>query len=418
MSKNKKIFPIVSLFILFLLTIGTTFAWFFINKELEIDYVSEIVCEAGTSLEISMLNGIDEQSQEEIWTPYGSSIRCEGVIPKIEDVSGNGESLYAPTSLINDPETGELMPEGLVPASKMNSEGYGHYVEIEVKLRTTSTMNVFISGSSSIEPIEYQDTNRNVYGKFSRDYISGAARVAILEKDDQGNEDLKMLWAPNPQVQLTKTIDYRGKLVYDLKPASDVYETYSYYKYNETTKKIEKYFVTSDEYANKEFTLGSTGTDETFIDNSPLITSLTPSLDEVVEKRLVIRMWYEGTDREADQALSGGQVKMNLKFIGMQEKEATPNDRISMVDGIKVTRTITNNIAKYEVNNVDDNVYFSINGYRWHKVNSDKLTALGEAIYNQSGNKKIYFKYVEDAIYYEYRTYIMFNSSGGVVDEE
>ena len=63
MKKNKlTLYLLTSVIVLILIGTTTTFAWFFINKQVEVDYGSEITCQAGTSLEVSMLEKIDPET--------------------------------------------------------------------------------------------------------------------------------------------------------------------------------------------------------------------------------------------------------------------------------------------------------------------------------------------------------------------
>ena len=381
-------------YLLILLIVSTSFAWFFINKELEVDYENEIICEAGTSLEISMLKNVDSETLNEEWTDYSGYVKYTGVSAKIEDISGNGKELYRPTAIETDPDTGELYPTGLTTAGKIDNNGYGDFIELNLKFRSTSNMNVYLSGDSIINPITTSDTDRNIFGKFSKDFIAGAIRVAILEVDDNGNEELKMIWAPNPNIQLIRKTDG----TYDLKENGTI-ETYYYYKKNELSGEIEKYKVESDDFANKLFVLGSTNTTDSMVNKSPLLTTLTPSLDEVIEKRIVVRVWYEGTDREANQALSGGQVKMNLKFIGMLEKESQSEDVIETMNSIAFAyndKTVT------DIENISNKVYYSTNGYSWYACTESAVNTLINTINNRTEKLNVYFKYLETEVSYEY----------------
>ncbi len=394
-NKSKKMIILTSFIYLVLFTgLIATFSWFFINKEIEIDYGSEIVCEAGTSLEISMLQKRDEETLEETWTDYSGYIKYKGVVPKIADITGDGTKLYRPTSLVNNQETGELEPEGLTDAIKINEEGFGDYLELEVKFRTTSTMNVYFSGESSVLPLNSHDTNPNAFGDFSKDYIAGAIRIAFLEKEEDGSEELKLIWAPNPNVELVKN-KQSGK--YSLRTNGPT-ETYYYYKYDEDLKEVVKFAVTDEEYANKKFVIGSTKTTESMVNNSPILTTLSPELNEMVEQTMIIRIWFEGTDREADQALSGGQVSMNLKFIGMSEKEDVVVENKQLLDSIKIVKN--NNLYSFE--NITTDVYYSLNGYSWTKYDPELMTDINKYIKTQLKDVDIYFKYPETTINYEY----------------
>lgn len=411
MQKRKMVYAYALTTLLLFLVASATFAWFFINKEVEVDYKSEIICEAGTSLEISMLESRNEASGEELWSQYSGYVKYEATSAKIEDISGNGKELYSPTSIITNPNTGKLEPEGMVEAVKTDKDGYGQYLEVEIKLRSTSAMNVYLSGNSSVIPTNTSDTDRNAFGDFSRHYISGAVRVAILEVDEKGNEELKMIWAPNPNIELQydkKTGKYKLE-------KNGVIEEYSYYKKNPTTDKIEKYYVTADEYVEKSFVLGTTSTTESMVNNSPILTTLSPSLgDDLIEQKLIIRVWFEGTDREADQALGGGQVIMNLKFIGMSEKLAPTDEMMQKVDNISIEKQ---DDGSYIYRNLTEDIMFSVNGYEWIQYSSTNLTVIKNYIKDLKSDGKVYFKVPETETHYEYINHIVITYEEETSDE-
>lgn len=399
---------LICTYLLILLCTSVTFAWFFINKEIEVDYGSEITCEAGTSLEISMLEGIDNVTQEEIWSDYTGYIRRKGVTAKIQDITGDGKTLYRPGALETNPDTGELYPSRFEQAVTIDELGYGDFIELNLKLRSTSSMNVYLSGESFVEPVSTKDTDPNIFGSFSKDYIAGAVRVAILEVDENGKEELKMIWAPMPQIELIKT-----KNKYTLSHDGSI-ETYYYYKYNDETKTVEKYKVKREEFESKLFVLGSTNSDKTMAGKSPVLTHIESNLEEVIEKRLVVRLWYEGTDREADQALGGGHVNLNLKFNGLQEKESITKENQDLMNSLsfKTTSSSVNGINNIE--NIDTTIYYSVNDcYKWYPCTKEGIEALCGEINGRKKDLNVYLKYPESPTSYDYIVSYTFEYSGG-----
>ena len=94
MKRKKMGFIILtSIYLLILLIISTSFAWFFINKEVEVDYGTEITCEAGSSLEISMLEDVSDNG-EESWSEFSGYVKYNGPSAKIEDITGDGKTLF------------------------------------------------------------------------------------------------------------------------------------------------------------------------------------------------------------------------------------------------------------------------------------------------------------------------------------
>ena len=142
-NKKKTFIVFATMYLLILAILTTSFAWFFINKEITVEYGSEITCEAGSSLQVSLYEGINEETGNEIWSEYSGHIKFKGPSAKMEDITGNGKTLYRPTSLMTNPDTNELIPEGLSEANKISDSGYGDFIELHIKLRTASVMNVY-----------------------------------------------------------------------------------------------------------------------------------------------------------------------------------------------------------------------------------------------------------------------------------
>ena len=378
MKKSKyKLVALISLIGVALLSITTTFAWFYMNSDVEVDYGSDIVCETGTSLEISMFLGTDKNG-EEIWSDYGSKVTKSDISAKLLDITGDGINLYSPVKLDGD-ANGNVIPTDFKKAEPIDEvSGYGDFIELRVKFRSASPMNVYFGGESSILPISTDINNAdNVFGRFSKDYIAGAMRVAVIEKDE-----LKMIWAPNPKYQLYKT----GNNQYKFTENGEV-EEYNYYTYNEEDDCYDLHKVSSEEIANNKFVVGSTETNDAMINKSPILTTLLPTDDaKLAEAEVTIRIWFEGCDREADQALSGGHTKMNLVFSGISEKQDCTAANKALVDSINYELVETKTTEKdsqgndveiinysYKFNNVTENMYFSTNGYTWTKYDGSNL---------------------------------------------
>lgn len=365
--KNTRIKMLISVLLTFLLIVSASFAWFFANNDVTVDYGSTVQCLAGDSLEISVDKG-------ETWH---STVSFSSVSPKIVDITGDGVNLYRPMVIT---ENGD--PQSFVKASQIDENGEGDYLEIELMLRSASTMNVYFSGESSITPKSTSTQQHNIYGTFSKDFIAGAVRVAVVEKDASGNEQLKMIWAPNAKYELSKT---NGKYTFNANGTAE--QNYYYYKSaDNTTENLSKYTVSADQYASKQFVVDSTGGNINTSGNSPILTVLDTKINEsdpVYTKTIYIRVWFEGTDREADQALSGGWANMVFKFNGMQKQTA---------EAEKLTKL--NDIASFNGSFVglEEGMVYSRNGRDWLEYTSASTFVAGATYY---------FKYPETETHFE-----------------
>ena len=162
--------------ILLVASIGGTFAWFYINDEVTVSYGNSIFCEAGDSLEIALVeNGV-------VGNWAGSIDYSAGEFTTI-DITGNGLNLYRPKAIDEYQQ-----PVGFEDAiSSLQNDSNCDYIELEVAFRSVTKLNVYLSHESVIAPANPEDDS-NIYGNFSRDYIAGAMRVAVIDEEILGKK--------------------------------------------------------------------------------------------------------------------------------------------------------------------------------------------------------------------------------------
>lgn len=403
-NKNVKLVALLSMISVVLLASTATFAWFYMNSDVEVDYGSEIVCETGSSLEIAVLE--DFKNGQEVWSEYSTSLTIEKPSAKLQDVTGDGVNLYTPSGL--ETINGVLTPVKFATSQPMDEKGFGDFIEINLKVRSTSPMNVYFADESFILPFDLEKELTNVYGDFSQDYIAGAMRLAVIEHIDENTQDLKMIWAPNANYQLTPKSD--GK--YSFKENGAV-EEYKYYEcVDKETETYQLHNVDIDEMANNKFVVNSTKTTDVMVNNSPLLAKLIPDDDGFGVARLTVKVWFEGTDREANEALSGGSCKMKFVFSGMEAKQEAIKSVKDSIDAITYTTSSSTveDTTTYSTtwNNVPNGTYFTINGYEWIKYDSslNNLPNLYSLVMESKESKRIYFKSEETLDNYSYMNYI------------
>lgn len=356
-TKKRIIFGSVCM-ILLLSLVGGTLAWFYVNEEVTVGYGNSIFCEAGDSLEISLVeNGAPIR--------WSSSIDYSAGEFTVVDITGDGTHLFRPTEIDENQQ-----PVGFTKAvSSLEDSKQYDYVEMEVAFRAVSKMNVYLSEDSFINPVSTSGGSQNIYGNFSRDYIAGAMRVAIV--DESG---LRMLWAPNSKYQLSQNDKGTG---YSFNANGTPETEYSYYV--ESGEEEEPYVlqaISSDMYATNTFVVDSTDADKEQAGKSPVIVSLNPQTEGATDTATVkIRIWFEGTDREAHQALAGGNVNIKLKFVGIQ-KEVNA-EKQAKIDGIE------------SVNQITSDMVYTINGRQWWKLGQNGAPKLNE----QESGTAVYVKF-------------------------
>lgn len=371
MNRKRIIFSSICVILLIAL-VGGTFAWFYVNEEVTVDYGSSIFCEAGDSLEISLVeNGTASRWSSTIDYSTGEFTTV--------DISGDGQNLYRPTEIDENRQ-----PVNLVPATSSLEDSFSYdFIELEVAFRSVSKMNVYLSEESFIEPVDPDNSTSNIYGSFSRDYIAGAMRVAIV--DESG---LKMIWAPNSKYQLIQngngSYSFKSGANGDSTPESDYY----FYGEDENGELVQQ-MVSAEAYASKKFVVDSTGAKKDYTGNSAALVSLVPEAEGThAQKNVRIRIWFEGTDREAHQALAGGNVNVKLKFIGVsKETDETKQTAIN---------NITFNQDSSAFSGLAEGMVFSTDGRKWTEYNpaAPNLPVL------ESGSS-IYIKYPETETHYE-----------------
>lgn len=371
MNKKRIIFSSICVILLVAL-VGGTLAWFYMNEEVTISYGNSIFCEAGDSLEISLV----ESGSTSRWT---SAIDYRSGEFTTVDITGNGKNLYRPAEIDENQQ-----PFGFNEAvSSLSDSKYYDYIELEVAFRSLSKMNVYLSDESFISPADPENATGNIYGNFSRDYIAGAMRVAILEGDE-----VKMLWAPNSGYQLIKYPNGSYSFNSGENGFSEPESSYSYFAENADGELVET-VVSSEEYASKRFVVDGTGANKHDSGNSAVLLTLDPASEGAYDQKNVrIRIWFEGTDREAHQALAGGNVNVKLKFVGIYKD--TDADKQTKID------SITFNEGNSTFGGVSEGMVFSIDGRNWTTVN-----AAASNLPRLQDGQSIYFKYPETESTYE-----------------
>lgn len=308
---------------LLLLAVGTGFAWFVNNREVRIGSGGE----AGVRIRVD--GDLEISADGEHW---GTEINAgpEGVKYFI-DVSGNGEVLYYPQSL--DAEDQPVLRDGSV---KDITGGDGFYRELRLYFRTGVPMDLYLTDGSFVKGFEEYIAGsssyerESIFGLFSCDGIAGAARVAFLEAEGTGENEtlvLKNVWIPNDRIELR-----RNGTVPSVIPQGASEMAAAGYRY--VTREDDGLTYAAygpEDYAAGRVTVtpgwfnqGGTGilADKTAgrINHAVPLLSFRPAGREET-RTLVVRIWFEGTDREADSVFNGGLIQYLLDFTGFTRDE-------------------------------------------------------------------------------------------------
>ena len=382
-KRRLKLFLVLYLVIVLVAAVGTL-GWFVFNRDVNVK--NGVSVTTGTYLRVS-LDG-ENYGEQVTFTPVN--------IANLKDVSSkDGQNFYWPRILSDEADTPPADVD-FVKIDDTNCEGY--YIVFDLHLRATEEMDVYLGASSSVDPVEPTDSaheqydRQSLYGMISADEIAGAARIAILElTEEEGpeTETLRQVWIPNPEYELY----YENGEAKFHRNSSNV-EAPAYYgpvggeEDAEPTIKEQLY---GDEDFLKYLSVGTKGlatpATATAENSTPAMANGAPVLchfnDQNEEKHLRVRIWFEGTDREADKALNGGLVDYSLQLVGIH-KEACPTQREEMLGKVKGAWDETS--KKYKLfYDVDGNDSFTAGKDKWVNDNTGEGNPYGDLIYSTDG---------------------------------
>ena len=185
---------------------------------------------------------------------------------------------------------------------------YAYYFDFYLKSQITS--NLYLSPTSVVSPLSVDEVS-SVYGSFSKDYIAGAIRVAILKLNSSTNKyEPCFIWIPNTNIELS--LDQDG---YHLNRNGNVEESFTFLRKGSIN---EDYIVSSS---------GSTTLNNVNIAWGDLKTNELPiTIISQGESLFRIVTWVDGYDRETKIPLAGGKIKMSFDFSLEKENEANTNE--------------------------------------------------------------------------------------------
>jgi len=393
-KSNKPVVMWLTSFILLLcLVVTSTVAWFSMNSVVQITSPSDanlaVQVNSG-DLEVAVAY---QQTSSAVYgrmsdySAYGQKIDLQVDTPQFIDVSGNGEHLYFPRAL-NDKD----QPIDALTNWDEVTDAMGYCLTLKTKFRTSQKMTVFLDKDSFVSGIENitggSYTRSSALGNFSCDGICAAVRVAFLEVIPSSAQNpkeqliLKTVWVPNDTYRLSYSADGLSA-TYTTTGARE--ESYQYWYSDEGIIKKESFdfldikdgLLTVGDYglAENQFSLGNTAT--------PLLEF--EANGEMQEKEMIIRIWFEGTDNEADKALDGGAIKYNFCFTGLM-KSAESTESTNAIDGIKYYGS---NLVWADNSAIESNkILYSFDCITWNPYSTGA---------NLSGYSVVYVRAIETA---------------------
>ncbi len=323
---NKKIYSTMIKLIAIIVSIFVfSYAWFVANAENHLDNI-EIGTVKSNNIQIS-------QSGDD-WSSV-LNVDSTNELMFNNEVTSNGISFYK--------------------ALTKNSDGYPikfteaienkDYLDFDLWFKNDSDVSIYLDNASYVNPecctnvndaiLNTSNTRNDItrvsnYGDFSRDLIASAVRVAFInynynsETDSYELDDTPVyIWAPNK----TYEIKYNGGYyTFDLNSTN--YEEYSYMKVDTSSSFKETKLTNVKDTINASYTSKSNNGDEKIFE--------IKSNGEEIKSKLKVRIWVEGNDREAVEALRGGLFKFNLSFVGFTKDENTNIPNVTVENNILI----------------------------------------------------------------------------------
>lgn len=281
--------PLLQAVSMIFVLISITLSWLIFNNRISLSNVDAKMKKA-VNISISC-DGGQEWSNNLVISQEGEG----GSIP-ITELSGDGKYLYIPV-VNNKSIVGYYLPD-LMQTQKS-------FIEFSVDVKADGPVQLFLAKESGIIPLDLK-TNISTYGAYSTNYIAAAVRVALFT-----SEEPPLVWAPN------STVEYSQENNSIVESGTVEKE----YRYAVGTNASDVKIISTDNQPsgvanNGKFVWGDLAQIKDFSKMKPVL-EIDTSPGHVVTKKLTIRLWIEGSDREAVLPLLGGKFKINLRFTSV-----------------------------------------------------------------------------------------------------
>lgn len=376
-----------------------TMAWFLFDETATIQTSDNMQITAGSKLEIAHIekDGTVGDWGQQITLNTGSDV--------FPDITGDGNLFYYPKVLDDNDQAFETV-DSFVDLSTVEDVGV-FYITVHLRFRTTMPMTVYLSEDSFVkgktDTLEGAEAeNNSIFGDFSRDGIAGAVRVAFVEYNSQVADEytLRNVWIPNDTYQLSydqnETIGTNGdhKAYFttggerEYTTLEDGTKALNYGYLEKTTVNGEEKMVfkpwSEEQYVDQAVTLESQGLaseDQNGVQwiggAAPLIEFKESDMKNGFAVRdLYIKIWIEGTDREADKAFTDGQLEYNFSFTGIEKGDfekvnAEIAAKTIVSDGSKLYYKENDTLTEITETNL---LLYSYNGVDWKPYNGQMVS--------------------------------------------
>ncbi len=369
--------------VLLCVVLVATLAWFVFDKTAGIQSENDMTITAGYNLEIST-NG-------ESW---GQKIE-HNVTSNLIDITGDGVNFYSPSVL--DANDGAFLGDSssFVYVNERDDKK-NFFVDVKLHFRTTGSTSVYLQNSSWVKGADISVTDA-MGGTVPNDAIAGAVRVAFYDitGKEEGYQpvagDLKCIWIPTDKYQITENAE--GALSFNEIGTPEA----SYGYLAKDGNEMDEIAWTDADYTSGKVIVGTAqlATNSTTANGTYPMINHAPSLldfsgNGLEEKTMLIRIWIEGTDREAHTYLNGGEIQYNFEFITIGKSEPSDED-IAALDRITYSDDA--------LQTGELNILYSYDGITWASYGTTNHPGLESTKLHTNANeqKVIYIKSAETA---------------------
>lgn len=250
-----------------------SYAWFVYTQE---------VSTSGINLDVVGAINVSISSDNENWGTSAEIKPTETL--KLTELSGDGVNLFTPVMV-------DKQVKGYTNISEFSQTDLS-YIEFKFYIKSTGPAALHYGVGCSVVPINNSSLEDN---------IAGAIRVACFDTTGGKTPTNPVVWAPNSTYQYSNgTVNKTGSV-------EDIY-TYATGK-TTTLKTISTGGAVNGVSDDKNFVWGDI-TEQMVANMNPFLTLREASNGSEV----TVRIWVEGTDREAVKDLIGGKFKVHLVF--------------------------------------------------------------------------------------------------------
>ena len=298
-SHKKTIVAGAELFLIIITVLAATYAWMTNNEKAETDTLT-LKADAHYNLLLSLDGG-------ETWVTE-TSLNLPANFEFKHEITGNGVNMYIPSNKRDDG----------TPISFTTATAGTDYLEFDVMLRLAANVSVFLDEASYIRPAVGTEASSllgseveriSIGGNFSRDLIASSVRVAFMNNTFIDGEYFmeaspRMVWAPNKEYEIACPSNCTASIT------STNAQDYNYVEAANLP-------VVETKVQNIKEDISASGETQNAY-GDPILTTIDTNENQGI-KKITVRIWIEGNDRDNVTALTGGLFQMNLQFSAINK---------------------------------------------------------------------------------------------------